>query len=377
MYLRKDLRRNPESKVEEPYWRVTWSILGGPARSKTITLGFLTEREARARFEDLKILERLGRLDDVVAPKTSSPRSPTRLGGWLSARLELAFRAQRAEKSTIELAQNAAKPLERLLGHLELGQLRSLDVEQYILTRLSEGMRSRTVQIELNHLKRALKLAVKDELLACVPEMPRLKVNDAREHRFLSTEQCQLLLNALPWREFPASALATYVGLDLGLRKSEILSRRWEDVRFEQGLPDALILRRAKSRKLQALPLTAGLAEALLAWWVRQNNPTSGWIFPSPTGSGRPMTTFRKSLSHAAIRAGLPHLWPHALRHTWASRAAAARVDRALLKELGGWTSTEMLDEVYAHAYSDHAREALERAASRPGGVVLEFRKNA
>ncbi|MBF5067348.1 phage integrase family protein, partial [Salmonella enterica subsp. enterica serovar Istanbul] len=43
------------------------------------------------------------------------------------------------------------------------------------------------------------------------------------------------------------------------------------------------------------------------------------------------------------------HVSPNTLRHTWATLLEETGLDRSLIAEMGGWTSTAMLDRVYGH----------------------------
>ena len=40
-----------------------------------------------------------------------------------------------------------------------------------------------------------------------------------------------------------------------------------------------------------------------------------------------------------------------------------------VLKELGGWSSTEMLDKIYGHCSQDDQRAALERLSGTAGDL--------
>ena len=51
----------------------------------------------------------------------------------------------------------------------------------------------------------------------------------------------------------------------------------------------------------------------------------------------------------------------HGLRHSWASRLAQSGVDRRTLMDVGGWASSQMLDEVYSHVSDDHKADVMSR----------------
>ena len=199
-----------------------------------------------------------------------------------------------------------------------------------------------------------------------------------------------LLLKNLPWQQDPVSSLAIYMALDLGLRKGELLSRRWEDVRLKQGQQGALwvgtrvengeVTWKTKTKSSRTIPLTPGLRMALEEELIRQGQPTTGWVFPSSKVPENPLGTFRGTLVAACKRAGLPVLHPHALRHTWATRMAVKGVPRPITMALGGWKSPSVLETVYQHSVSDLEAGAIAGAAlpkvergAEKGGKVVRF----
>lgn len=86
---------------------------------------------------------------------------------------------------------------------------------------------------------------------------------------------------------------------------------------------------------------------------------------PSRDNPMAPRTDFRKALWGACERAGLPALHPHALRHTGASRFAAAGATMAEIMAAGGWSSPEVPMRIYAHAHPDNLAAAAHRAEVR------------
>lgn len=61
-------------------------------------------------------------------------------------------------------------------------------------------------------------------------------------------------------------------------------------------------------------------------------------------------------------RAGLEGFRWHDLRHTWASWHVQAGTPLAVLKELGGWSTLDMVMR-YAHLAPEHLAEHAERIA--------------
>lgn len=371
-YLIEAQRRNRETGKMEGYFRIGEKVQG---HQVTHTLGFVPRREAERLLRIYEGRRAAGESADLL-PRLEPGSSVRPLAAWIEERLGPFLDGKGASAKTRESHMNSARHLTRLLGAVSLDALTPHRLDGYVSSRKAEGVRTRTIQIELACLRHLLGLAVEERLLPALPRIPRPSVTDARPHVFLTPAQATRLLEALPWGQEPASCLAIYCGLDLGLRRGEILSRRWENVRWGQTSNGALYVGnqvvgqdfrfRTKSGKGRTVPLTEGVSAVLTSWWTLQGQPETGWIFPSPVNPARPMGNFKRTLATACRVAGVPVLHVHAMRHTWATGLAVAGVPRALAQKLGGWSSPEMLDQVYEHALTDMEAEAMQAAAVRP-----------
>jgi integrase len=143
-----------------------------------------------------------------------------------------------------------------------------------------------------------------------------------RKARSLTAEQFQALLAEL--RE-PFATMAL-VSVCLGLRISETLALRWEDVDW---FGSRLNVRRGIVNQIVDDVKTEGSAKAfdvtseLLAWLneLRRRSEFTApesWVFASPIRLGR-----RRELERAASAAKIGHLGTHAFRHTYRSWLAA------------------------------------------------------
>ena len=79
------------------------------------------------------------------------------------------------------------------------------------------------------------------------------------------------------------------------------------------------------------------------------------WRRPEPIR----VRTFSAGLRRAAQGAGIAHVWPHALRHSWASLALTRGVPLHIVQAIGGWKTPHVLLEIYAHVHPDRALEAV------------------
>ena len=98
----------------------------------------------------------------------------------------------------------------------------------------------------------------------------------------------------------PHHRLMAKLGLYLGLRISEILNLRVEELDLERGMCQ---VRCGKGDKDRAVPIPAKLLPELRAWCAGRE----GLLFASPRRSGRPICarTVQKMIRSAALRAGI------------------------------------------------------------------------
>lgn len=70
-----------------------------------------------------------------------------------------------------------------------------------------------------------------------------------------------------------------------------------------------------------------------------------------PRHAGTALTTeaARRMVGRAGKAAGLGELKPHAFRHRWATEFMRASKSAAMTAQAGGWSSTETVENVYAH----------------------------
>jgi integrase len=161
----------------------------------------------------------------------------------------------------------------------------------------------------------------------------------------VTTEQYQELLPLLPQH----CRVMVILAMCLGLRVSEILGLRWEDVDLEGAtlqVRRSVVNGHVEDTKTLAsedeLPLHPDLAN-VLRQWREAELPVNGWLFGN-IDTGKPYhadTMRQRHLNKAAAKIGLPKLGWHAFRHTY----------RARLSELG--LPLEVQQKLMRHASID------------------------
>lgn len=141
--------------------------------------------------------------------------------------LEIA--AARVKPSTMRIYTQAVRLwISPQLGSRRLCDLQPVDIHRLYETLRRRGLSARSIQITHNVLRAALKLAVRWNLLSASPmdrvDPPRVV---RREMRALDPDQARRFLAAA--REDRYGAL-WWLLLEIGMRPSEALALRWEDV---------------------------------------------------------------------------------------------------------------------------------------------------
>ena len=226
------------------------------------------------------------------------------------------------------------------------------------LARKAEGVKNSTVNRAMEVVRSILRCAEREWCWIDSAPAVRMLPEPKRRIRWLTREEADKLLGALPGHlsEMARFSLAT------GLRKQNVTGLQWQQVDLERRTA-WIHCDQSKNRKAISVPLNA---EAVLVL-RRQIGKHGSNVF---VYRGQPVKEVNtKAWKKALKRAGITDFRWHDLRHTWASWHVQAGTPLQVLQELGGWSSYEMVLR-YAHLSSgqlaNHA-ENLCRLREVPG----------
>lgn len=170
-----------------------------------------------------------------------------------------------------------------------------------------------------------------------------------RRLRYLSTEECQALINACDNHLRPIVVTA----LNTGMRKSEILNLTWDNLDLRHGF---ILLDRTKNGDRREVPINKTLRTTLQGIARRLDVP---YVFYNPI-TGKPYTkNLKRSFQTALKKAGIRDFKFHDLRHTFASQLIMANIDLTTVKELLGHRDIKMTLR-YSHLAPSHKVKAVE-----------------
>ncbi|MEX2492306.1 MAG: site-specific integrase [Nitrospirales bacterium] len=177
----------------------------------------------------------------------------------------------------------------------------------------------------------------------------RMRKEPKNRVRFLTRVEAERLLKELPEH---LSEMARFA-LSTGLRMNNVVRLQWSQMDLTKRIawihPDE-----SKNEKAIGVPLNTEAIEVLR----RQYGKHDEFVF---TYEGKPVLRASNHAWYKALkRAGIENFRWHDLRHTWASWHAQEGTPLAVLQELGGWSTGEMVKR-YAHLTAGHLLEHAER----------------
>jgi integrase len=281
--------------------------------------------------------------------------------------------------------------IEAGLGAIRLDRLDREDVARWLEDLAAAGRLSwRSVQICRTVLRAALADAVEEGLLGRSPAarvpMPRAvaKPPKQKEVDAWSDEQVARFLSVSADHRW---AVAFRLGVLYGLRRSEALALKWDDLdtakgtlRIDEGLvavsKGAMWTEAKNARSRRVIPVDDETLRLLARHRKEQAEArlAAGPLWEDhdlmiATHVGRPVMprSLDRALEVLIEEAGLPRLTSHGLRHTAATHMVRGARDvgelRAVADVLGH--SPDMLMKVYAHAMPESTRAVADRIGAR------------
>lgn len=244
------------------------------------------------------------------------------------------------------------------LGRLRLDQITPQKIEAFKAKKLAEGLARKYVNNLLAALGRCLTIAEEWGELERRPRIRLLRLSPA-PFRFLTVEQSNRLLASIRdpfWCRLVLTAVRS------GLRKGELRALDWSrvdlsgrvltvDRNYVNG-----VFGGPKNDRTRRVPISDDLACAL-GPVARESGLVFRWADETrPIGEKR----MAVALKRLCVRAGVPIVGWHDLRHSFASQLVARGASMRAVQELLGHSDIRVTQR-YAHLNEQHLAEAVAR----------------
>ena len=302
-----------------------------------------------------------------------------------------------AKHSTISSYKDLAARVTPVIGHIRLKDLRPDHLNDLYTSLAQEGQNKRTggklsAKSILEHhrlISAVLEQAVKEGLVpfnvasrATLPKVERKEVNYFQPEQIADIREA-LEQESIKWRTLVHMLLIT------GARRGEILGLKWDKVDFERNKihicnnvlysADRGIYedtpKTASSNRYVALPVeTMQLLRKYRAWQneerLRLGEYYQNQDFVFTQENGKPMhpDSITSWLSKFSKRHGLPHINPHAFRHTMASMLYFNGMDSISISKRLGHAQVSTTADIYAHVMA----EADQKSADILSNIFLK-----
>lgn len=319
-----------------------------------------------------RLREMLTELDKGIFTKPSKVTVADYLKQWLRdcAYANLAPRTAEGYDSII------LRHLIPNLGMIPISQLQPEMIQRYISDKLNNGridgrggLTARTVRHHVVCLHTALQNAVKIGILFRNPvDAVTIPKAERHEMRTLSESDIHLFLEMARPTQYYA---LFYTALFTGMRRSELLGLRWQDVdllmlqisinrTLHKGKGSKIMIRQPKTEKSRrVVALTPSTAETLKEYRETQEKIRESLSYPRLTDNdfvfsksdGKPFLP--NTVSHNWIklirRSGLNGIRLHDARHTHASLMLKQGIHPKIVQERLGHSSIQITLDIYSH----------------------------
>lgn len=263
------------------------------------------------------------------------------------------------------------------LGGVRVGKITPVMIHAYREKRLSQGVKPRTINIELIHLYAVLKFAVERGVIEGFQRVNELPEKAPPKRRLLEPADIEALLShSTPDVTKNHDLLRLYIRfLALtGAREKEALHIRWADIDTKSRLLTIGSDAETKSGLSRTVNFTTELDD-LVTEMNAARPPDSSFLFPSPQRGSNDIhaRSLRESFRLVRQAAGMPWVGFHHFRVFFTSQCVMAGVDfMTIASWLGHQDGGVLVGKVYGHLADSHkARMANSLSILKPSANVI------
>ena len=295
----------------------------------------------------------------------------------------LSLKEQRGDKhTTIADYRSMTKRIYPEIGHIKLKNLQAHHLNTLYAHLMQDGVNQRTggklsnktVLRYHRFISIVLAQAVKESIIPFNPaaraEPPKA---EKKEAKYLQSADIAAILEALNSEPIKWKTLV-HLLLITGARRGEIIGLKWDKVDFDNNriyicntisyTPDRGVYestpKTESSKRYVSLPVeTMQLLKQYRAWQIQERFRmgeyfvNQGFVFSQDNGSPMHPDSVGKWLTKFCKRHGLPHVNPHAFRHTMASMLYYNGMDSVSISKRLGHAQVSTTSDIYAHVIAE------------------------
>ena len=295
----------------------------------------------------------------------------------------ISLKEQRGVKhSTIVRYKELTRRIYPRIGHIKLKELRADHLNDLYTFLAQDGQNAKTggklsAKTILEHhrlISTVLEQAVKESLVPFnVASRATLPKAEHKEVNYFQPEQVAAIRDALECEPMKWKTLV-HLLLITGARRGEVLGLKWDKVDFDGNRiyicnsvlysPDVGIYesipKTERSRRYVTLPTeTMRLLRQYRAWQSEERlrlgeyYQNQGFVFSQDNGKPMHLDSVTDWLKKFSKRHALPHINPHAFRHTMASMLYFNGVDSVSISKRLGHAQVSTTANIYAHVMEE------------------------
>jgi len=234
-------------------------------------------------------------------------------------------------------------------------------VVKHLANMTEQGLSESSLSLLINSLQYYYRTVLKRDSFEIKLPRPR------KEHHLpvvLTLEECMRIFQNV---ENPKHKLLLLLGYGAGLRRSEIVGLKWEDILFEEH---RIHIKQSKGNKDRVVMLPYSMVAYLKQY--RTLYPSDSWVFTGQyKGEALSAGTVQIVMKNAVLKAGLEkRATVHTLRHSFATHLLESGTDIRYIQQLLGHSSIKTT-MIYTHINPKAERKIIS-PLDRIGGVAMD-----
>lgn len=250
-------------------------------------------------------------------------------------------------KQTVTAYLNDIDRLTAFLGNCDIETVTLDQLRAHMRDMAQSGLNANTIRRRIHSLSTFYGfLELENITRENLPKKLRLPKKKEHQPYWLSPEELHRFVET-PSRLTLAWQLLAW----FGLRRSELLNLRWEDIRWD----GSLLIVKGKGERERIIPIPNAMFDILYENWLSLGKPEGRII-----SLGK--SPFARAFKRHVVNCGLDpaQVTPHTLRHTFGSHLSQQGIDITIIKSLMGHKDIKTT-MIYIHLHRDRMIDAMEK----------------